>query len=156
MTPTWIPDPKDRKAIIRIWTGDIEIHISSDIAYAVWQYWVASKERGFLVQRGAEMILDTARFWASRLEWNEQKHQFELTDVIGPDEYHEHVDNNAYTNYLVRWHLETAVRLGRWLKQEEFAVAEELFDKLIYFRDNIYAVGCMANSIYCQKRKIQG
>lgn len=156
VTPTWIPDPKDRKAIIRIWTGDIEIHISSDIAYAVWQYWVASKERGFLVQRGAEMILDTARFWASRLEWNEQKHQFELTDVIGPDEYHEHVDNNAYTNYLVRWHLETAVRLGRWLKQEEFAVAEELFDKLNISETTFTQWEGMANSIYCPKEEATG
>jgi len=153
VTPTWVPNAKNRKTLIRIWTGDIEIHISSDIAYAAWQYWIASQERGFLVQRGAEMILDTARFWASRLEWNEQKKRYELTDVIGPDEYHEHVDNNAYTNYLARWHLQTAAQLGRWLLQGEPAVAEELFDKLNLSEATFAQWDSMASTIYCPKEE---
>ena len=42
VTPTWVPHSSDRTRQIRIWTGDIEIHISADIAYAIWQYWQAT------------------------------------------------------------------------------------------------------------------
>ena len=51
-----------------------------------------------------------ARFWASRAEWNKAAGRFEFHDVIGPDENHDHVDNNAYTNAFARWTLLTARR----------------------------------------------
>ena len=44
---------------------------------------------------GAEILLDTALFWASRATWDEEKKAYVILDVIGPDEYKEHVDNNA-------------------------------------------------------------
>lgn len=116
VTPTWVPHYADPTRLIRIWTGDIEIHISADIAYAIHQYWRATGDDEFMRDRGSEIILDTARFWANRAEWNPDRHRYEYTDVIGPDEYHDHVDNNAYTNYLARWHLQTALELIEWLK----------------------------------------
>ncbi len=116
VTPTWVPNPKDRTNLIRIWTGDIEIHITSDIAYAVWQYWQSTGDETFLLDRGAEIILDTARFWASRVEWNASRGYFEISDIVGPDEYHDHVDNNVYTNALARWNLQTALDLAAWMK----------------------------------------
>ena len=88
VTPTWIPDPHDRQHLIRIWTGDLQIHISADIAHAIWRYWKATGDDEFLRTRGAEVILDTARFWASRAEWDESRRQYGFTDVMGPDEYH--------------------------------------------------------------------
>ena len=130
VTPTWVPNPNDRAHMIRIWTGDIEIHISSDIAYAVWQYWMVSHDDDFLVERGAEVILETARFWASRAEWNEEGEYYEFNDVIGPDEYHDHVDNNAYTNMLARWHLRKACSLVEWLKKNHTQAAAPLFRRI--------------------------
>ena len=94
--------PADRTKIIRIWGGDIEIHISADIAYAIWQYWQATGDKAFLLERGAEIILDTARFWDSRVEWNPHRQRFEIHDIIGPDEYHDRVDNNIFTNAMAR------------------------------------------------------
>jgi kojibiose phosphorylase len=115
---------------VRIWTGDIEIHISSDVAYAIWQYWLVTGDDAFLIERGAEVILDTARFWASRAEWNADLGRYELSDVIGPDENHEHVNNSAYTNYLVRWHLRMAIDLVDWLRQHASATAGTLLARL--------------------------
>ena len=89
--PAGHPDGQQQ---VRVWTGDIEIHISSDIAYAVWQYWRVTGDDAFMVRYGAEMILDTAVFWGCRAEWDTRAEHYEFTDVIGPDEYHEHVDNN--------------------------------------------------------------
>jgi trehalose/maltose hydrolase-like predicted phosphorylase len=117
VTPAWVPDPLDRTKIIRIWGGDIEIHISADIAYAIWQYWQATGDEAFLLERGAEIILDTARFWGSRVEWNPDRQRFEINDIIGPDEYHDRVDNNIFTNALARWNLQTALDLAAWMKE---------------------------------------
>ncbi|HMN11855.1 MAG TPA: glycoside hydrolase family 65 protein [Bellilinea sp.] len=118
VTPAWLPDPQDLTKLIRIWPGDLEVHISADIAYAVMQYVDVSGDIHFLLERGAEIVLETARFWASRVEWDETASRYNISNVIGPDEYHEHVDNNQYTNHLCRWNLQTAIDLTRLLIQD--------------------------------------
>jgi kojibiose phosphorylase len=118
VTPTWVPDPNDRTKLIRIWTGDIEIHISADVAYGIWKYWQATGDDAFLFERGAEVILETARFWSSRAEWVEELQRYEISDVVGPDEYHDHVDNNVFTNVMACWNLRTALELASWLDSE--------------------------------------
>jgi beta-phosphoglucomutase family hydrolase len=89
---------------VDILTGRMEHHISADIAYAVWQYWRATGDDEFLLNAGAEILLETARFWASRAvaEPDGRRH---IRHVIGPDEYHEDVDDNAFTNLMARWNL---------------------------------------------------
>jgi kojibiose phosphorylase len=116
VTPTWVPHFADRTKLIRIWTGDIEIHISADVAYAIWQYWQATGDDAFLEQRGAEVILETARYWANQVEWVPDMDRYEISDVVGPDENHDHVDNNFYTNAMARWNLQTALGVIDWLK----------------------------------------
>jgi trehalose/maltose hydrolase-like predicted phosphorylase len=83
--------------------------------YAVWQYWRATGDDAFLLEAGAEMILETARFWASRatLEADGRRH---ICGVIGPDEYHEHIDDNAYTNGMARWNIARALELVEMLR----------------------------------------
>ena len=51
--------------VIIIRTGEREHHISADIAYAVWQYWQATGDDAFMLEAGAEILVETARFWAS-------------------------------------------------------------------------------------------
>ncbi|HEY7579356.1 MAG TPA: HAD-IA family hydrolase [Acetobacteraceae bacterium] len=105
-------------AMIDILTGRMEHHIGADIAYAVWQYWRATGDDGFFTDAGAEIVLETARFWASRAmpEADGKRH---IRHAIGPDEYHEDVDDNAFTNVMARWNvargLETIeVMRARW------------------------------------------
>lgn len=148
VTPTWVPNPNDPTKLIRIWTGDIQIHISADIAYAIWQYWCVTADDTFMAERGAEIILDTARFWASRAEWNAEKEQYEFNNVIGPDENHDHVDNNAYTNYLVAWHLKLAVWLVDWLKNHDLIAANRLFKRLKLNTNDIDRFKEIAEKIY--------
>jgi trehalose/maltose hydrolase-like predicted phosphorylase len=128
VTPKFVPGPTGED--VRIWTGDIEIHISSDVAYAVWQYWQVTGDDEFMAHYGAEMILDTAVFWGSRAEWNAAAGRYQLMDVIGPDEYHEHVDNNFFTNYLLKWHLDLALRVAEWLQMYAPLKANELTRRL--------------------------
>jgi len=130
VTPTWIPHYADRTRLIRIWTGDIEIHISADVAYAAHLYWKVTGDESWFVEKGAEMILDTAKFWASRAEWDDEKGRYEFNDVIGPDEYHDHVDNNYYTNRMAQWNLQTALDVLEWLKVQAPFKADELKQRL--------------------------
>ncbi|MDX2229075.1 MAG: beta-phosphoglucomutase [Leptolyngbyaceae cyanobacterium bins.349] len=116
VTPNWVPDAYDPKALVRIWCGDLELHINTDIAYGLWQYWQATGDDEWMCRCGAELLLDTAMYWGSRVEWNESCDRYEIRDVIGPDEYHERVDNNAFTNRMVQWHLETALKVWDWLE----------------------------------------
>ena len=130
MTPKWSLSIDPYVEPVRIWNGEREIHISADIAYGVWQYWQATGDDGWMRDRGAEIILDTALFWLSRVEWHEKQQRYELCGVIGTDEYHEHVRNNAYTNRLVQWHLEKAVQVYEWLQSTFPTQANQLSQRL--------------------------
>lgn len=128
-TPRWIPSPH-RSDLIRIWCGDIEHHITADVAYGVHHYWRITGDDELMRNYGAEIILDTARFWGSRVEWNQEKNYYEITNVIGPDEYHERIDNNAFTNLMARWNLETALEVFSWLREFDPDKAAELEEQL--------------------------
>jgi kojibiose phosphorylase len=130
VTPTWVQNPNDRTKLIRIWTGDIEIHITADIVFAIWQYWQSTGDDDFLLERGAEVILEAARFWASRVEWKAATDRFEISDILGPDEYHDHVNNNGYTNVMARWNLQTALELVHWLQEHHPARWKKLHGSL--------------------------
>lgn len=126
VTPLWGAADVVTGETLPILTGLIEQHITADIAYAVWQYYTITDDKEFMEQYGYEIILDTAKFWASRLEWNEEKQYYEITDVIGPDEYKEHVDNNAYTNYLAYRNMELASDILDTLPEENYSLYEKL------------------------------
>lgn len=133
-TPRWILSRSGEP--VRIWTGDREHHITADVAYAVWQYWQATGDDEWMAEEGAAILLATAAFWASRATYNPQKRRLEIRDVIGPDEYHEHVHNNAYTNGMARWNLQAALKVWEWLRSRDPARAEDLAQQLaLHSRD---------------------
>ena len=76
----------------------------------------ATGDDAFLRDAGAEILLETGRFWASRalLEADGYRH---IRDVIGPDEYHEHVDDNAFTNVMARWNIRRAIDVAALLRE---------------------------------------
>ncbi len=111
-TPDTAVDPTGK--VVAVLNGREEQHISADIAFAVWQYWLATQDEDFLLTAGAEIILETARFWASRAT-HEDDGCYHIRGVIGPDEYHEHVDDNAYTNGMAHWNLERGDEVVRLL-----------------------------------------
>ena len=104
------------RQVIDILSGKEEQHISADVAYAVWQYWQATRDEKFLRDAGAEILLETGRFWASRAlpEADGYRH---IRNVIGPDEYHEHVDDNAFTNVMARWNIRRAIDVAALLRE---------------------------------------
>ena len=60
---------------------------------------------------GYELLFETARFWASRVEYDGKKRKYEINRIIGPDEFRISVNNNAYTNMMAKWNLVTAYKM---------------------------------------------
>ncbi|SDN13750.1 hypothetical glycosyl hydrolase [Psychrobacillus sp. OK028] len=114
----------------KIWSGVIEQHISADIAFAIYQYFNVTADQEFMDHYGYEIIFDTAIFWASRLEWNERKQEYHINNVIGPDEYKEHVNNNAFTNYMAFFNIKLAIRYYETLMKDNPSLIEKLTMKL--------------------------
>ena len=104
----WLPDH-----------SHLQRHVNAAIAYNVWEYYQVTADTDFLIEHGAEMILEIARFWASAATFNRLTHRYEILGVVGPDEYHEGypdreepgLDNNAYTNVMAVWVLLRALEV---------------------------------------------
>ncbi|MGV9288962.1 glycoside hydrolase family 65 protein [Streptomyces sp. NPDC003719] len=102
----WLPDH-----------SHLQHHVGSAIAYNVWQYCEASGDAEFLHTKGAETLLQIARFWADSATWDERLGRHRIRGVVGPDEYHEAypgatepgLDDNAYTNVTASWVLTRAL-----------------------------------------------
>lgn len=113
----------------KVWSGFIEQHITSDVAFGVWQYSVITGDEDYMEKYGYELIMDTAIFWASRLEPGEDG-RYHINDVVGPDEYREHVNDNAFTNYMACWNMKKAMEYYHLLKKEKPGVFARLNEKL--------------------------
>ncbi|QLY28570.1 glycoside hydrolase family 65 protein [Nocardia huaxiensis] len=95
---------------VPILTGTREEHITADVAWAADYFAQWTGRRGYLETTARDLLLDTARYWASRFELDAGG-RAHLRGVIGPDEYHECVTDNAFTNVMARWNLRRAARL---------------------------------------------
>jgi len=92
---------------VPILTGQQEEHVTADVAWALARYAEWSGDGAFLTGAGRSLLLETARYWAARCRLDTQG-RAHIDGVIGPDEYHESVDDNAYTNVMARWNLRAA------------------------------------------------
>lgn len=109
---------------MRTYFRDKQVHISGDVVHGIWQYVQFTGDESLLLDGGAEVIWECARFFYSYAFYNPLKKRYEILDVTGPDEYHERVNNNAFTNALVKESLEIALRTAELL-QDQYAPAFE-------------------------------
>jgi trehalose/maltose hydrolase-like predicted phosphorylase len=104
------------------WDPDLshrQRHVNAAIFYNIWKYFLISGDHGFMNDYGAEMMFEITRFWASIAQFNPVRARYEIHGVMGPDEFHEKypdapeggLRNNAYTNVMVAWLCDTAVKL---------------------------------------------
>lgn len=86
-----------------------EHHVTADIAIAAWNYYNVTKDKLWLQQKGFPMIREIADFWVSRVSKDELG-KYHIRNVVGPDEYHEDIDDDAFTNAAVKVVLDAAIR----------------------------------------------
>jgi len=85
-----------------------------------------TNDHDFMDKCGYEIIFETAVFWASRFEWDNNRNLYVMNDIRGPDEYKIYINNNAYTNYMAHWNIQKAIEYYSILKKEK----PEIFNKL--------------------------
>jgi alpha,alpha-trehalase len=96
----WNPDPSARAH-----------HVGLAVAYNAWQHYQVTGDRQYLVDYGAEMLVEIARFWVGLATFDDYDGRYKIRGVIGPDEFHsgypgkeyDGIDNNAYTNVMAVW-----------------------------------------------------
>lgn len=103
--------------------GTAQIHMNADIAYAIAMYYNATQDRAFMETMGLEMLREIATFFVSYVDYIEGK-GFVINGVTGPDEYSALVNNNIYTNLMVKQLFQTILTL-----QETFTLTDFGFSK---------------------------
>lgn len=114
---------------------DRQVHISADVVLGLWNYYRLTGDVSILLEGGAEVILECARFFVSYAYFKKDKRQYEILDVIGPDEYHEASNNNAFTNRMVKFTVETALNVLELFKSNYPEQYKELIEKLDFSED---------------------
>jgi len=104
----WQAGPLGEECLGRWWRfTHTNIHIDADVAYTLMQYYWTTGDERYLVERGIDLLVETARFYASRVTPRDDSDALDLRDVAGPDEGHCESTNNFFTNYLaslnLRW-----------------------------------------------------
>lgn len=150
-TPKWGFDYEGNP--VRIWTGDEEFHINSDIVFGIIEYFRATGDEDFLINYGMEILFDTAKFWQSRVEYNSNEDRYEINSVIGPDEFHEHVNNNVFTNYLAKWNIEKALYFMQWLKEKDEPKLRLLCNSLCISEKDFITWKLIADKMYIPTSK---
>jgi hypothetical protein len=109
VTPPIVTLSSGEDVLVR--TDEHEEHIVADVAWAADEYTRWTGDTAFLTTAGCDLVLDTARWWAGRIRVGADG-RAHLDHVMGPDEYHDEVDDNAFTNVMARWNLRRAAALA--------------------------------------------
>ncbi|WP_281535510.1 glycoside hydrolase family 65 protein [Cryobacterium breve] len=105
-TNEWMPDHSHNQR-----------HVGLAVAYSVWTYYQATGDVDFLIHQGAELLLEVTRFFAALATYDESADRFDISGVMGPDEFHDGAPgapgtglrNNTYTNVMTAWLMARAV-----------------------------------------------
>lgn len=106
------------------------IHIVADIAYAIKQYWNITGDDQFILDYGAEILIETARFFADRCDFRPEDGKYEIRAVRGPNEYDVYVNNNVYTNTMAAENLKTAYYALQSIERKYPEGSRELIERL--------------------------
>ena len=135
----------------RCYVADYEHHVSAAVAYGIYNYTRITGDLEFFYNKGIYILIETARFWASRCEYIEKEDRYEIRKVTGPDEWHEPVDNNVYTNYLARWNLLYVKRKLDELKKDNYSLYSNVIEKTEFSDKEAAKLQAIADKIYLPK-----
>lgn len=128
-------------------TGPFEHHITADVAIAAWQYYLMTQDKEWLKNIAWPILKETATFWVSRVEKNNQG-QYTINNVVGADEWAENIDNDAFTNGAAIMNLRYAAKAAQVL-------GEKAPTSWTTIADNIY-IGSMSNGVIREHDTYQG
>ena len=126
---------------LRTYFKDKQIHVSADIVFAMWDYCRTTDDYDLLVDGGLNLMYEALRFLYTYAVFKPHKNRYEILDVVGPDEYHERVNNNAFTNVMVKSAADIFVRAIDKVKEinpEYYANFNKDLDWAYDFSEKLY------------------
>lgn len=121
-TPTWAL------------TGIFEQHITSDVAIAFWNYYSLTQDKVWLKSE-YKVLKETADFWVSRVTKNSDG-SYSILNVVGADEYAQHVDDNAFTNASAIEALRNTIKAATLLNEPINPMWVEVANKIVIHSEN--------------------
>lgn len=109
-----------------------EIHRNGAIAYAIFNYVRYTADEAYLADYGLEVLIAIARFWSQRVSWSQDKGQYVMLGVTGPNEYENNVNNNWYTSKLATWCMEYTMEVINKVKAADSAKYNALVSKISF------------------------
>ncbi len=105
-----------------------EIHINAIVSYAIKLYTqITGGDTSFVYEKGISVLIEQSKFWSERVSWMPEKAQYGVLRVTGPDEYQQLVNNNYYTNFMVKETLDHTLEVIATMKE----VAPELLEEAV-------------------------
>jgi trehalose/maltose hydrolase-like predicted phosphorylase len=102
----------------RTYFKDKQIHVSADIVFAMWDYCRTTGDYSLLVDGGLPLMYECLWFFYTYSVFKPHKNRYEILDVVGPDEYHERVNNNAFTNVMVKHAVDIFISAAKKVEKE--------------------------------------
>ena len=133
--------------LVRTYFRDKQIHISADIVYAIQTYINHTNDVDILKEGALEVICEVARFFLDYGHFSVLKDRFEIWDVLGPDEYHERVHNNAFTNQMIHFVFETVNKYKIQYASQKDSFFIKLIKKL-HFENELDLISKYMNKFY--------
>lgn len=118
-----------------------EIHRNGAMAYAIYNYTNYTGDESYLIDKGLDVLVGISRFWSDRVHYNQDKNQYMMHGVTGPNEYENNVNNNWYTNKMAVWTLKYTLlslekaenkKISLNIKKEEIDKWKNIIEKMYF------------------------
>ncbi len=130
-----------------------EIHRNGAIAYAIFDYIRYTGDERYLLSHGLDVLVGISRFWAQRVNFSNDKNQYVMLGVTGPNEYENNVNNNWYTNYIARWTLNYTLESLAGVKKSDPKAYAQLEQNLSIQPDELVIWKNIADTMYLPEDK---
>ncbi len=98
--------------------SNLQLHVGTAISYGIWHYVKNTGDQAFLYSKGAEMLIQISRFYATRGQWGQRSGEYGYFGVMGPDEFQLMVNNNCYINLMAQKSFEYTLDTLRIMKEQ--------------------------------------
>ncbi|CEH34106.1 glycoside hydrolase family 65 protein [Romboutsia lituseburensis] len=127
--------------------GTAQIHINADIMYSLKKYYEVTDDLDFMINKGLEMLVETSRFYADYSDYIDGR-GYCINGVTGPDEYSALVNNNTYTNMMIRYQIKFLMDFIGNLKIENIQLYNEIMKKFKITNEELILFNDIYEKIY--------
>lgn len=135
--------------------GPCQYHINGDVVFAIWRYVTTSGDKEFLYEKGAEIIFESARFWADLGHYIEDG-LFFIDFVTGPDEFNYIVNNDFYTNMLAKFNWQFAIDTAKDMQTNASNMYKAISEKIDLQNSELEEWQRLIEKIYLPYNKNKG